>query len=279
MQSATNYHDSSPQRQRGRPRSWNDKSAQNIIKSLDRALGVFEFLSKKQDITLSELAAKTNQSTATVYRILITLEARGFVEFDSKHQVWNIGAGAFMIGTRFLQRTSLVESARPILRKLMEETGETANLGIDKGGMVLCVSQVETEERIRAYFPQGSLSPMHASGIGKALLAHMDSDQFDRWFNNNKLTVFTNHTINCSTQLSAELQTIRVNGYAIDDEESNLGMRCYAAPVFDINKEAVAGLSISGPISRVGKEQQFVNQVMHAAENLSIAIGGRVNFE
>ena len=115
---------------RGRPRDWDDKTAQNTIKSLDRAMEVFEFLSKAQGKALSTLAADLDQSPATVYRILVTLEGRGLVEFDQIDQVWHIGSQAFVIGARFLKRTSLVERARPFLRRLMDETGETANLGI-----------------------------------------------------------------------------------------------------------------------------------------------------
>ena len=174
--------ESTGRRARGRPRDWDDKTGQNTIKSLDRAMEVFEYLSQAQGKPLSALASETGQSPATVYRILVTLEGRGLVTFDPEDQVWHIGAQAFVIGARFLRRTSLVDRARPILRGLMEATGETANLGVEKGGMVLFLSQVETHESIRAFFPPGTLSPMHASGIGKALLAQMDAERFDMWF-------------------------------------------------------------------------------------------------
>ena len=107
-----------PRRARGRPRGWDDKTEQNTIKSLDRAMEVFEFLSEDQGKALSTLASDTGQSPATLYRILTTLEGRGLVEFDADAQVWYIGARAFVIGARFLRRTSLVERARPILRNL-----------------------------------------------------------------------------------------------------------------------------------------------------------------
>jgi IclR family acetate operon transcriptional repressor len=131
-------------RSRGRPRDWHDKTEQNTIKSLDRALYVFKHLSLGESKPLTELAEETDQSPATVYRILITLQGQGLVEFDPEDQVWHIGPQAFVIGSRFLRRTSLVERARPIMRKLMERTGETANLGIEKEGKVLFLNQVET---------------------------------------------------------------------------------------------------------------------------------------
>ena len=263
---------------RGRPRDWNDKTAQNTIKSLDRAMEVFEYLSEQQGKTLSGLASEMGQSPATIYRVLITLEGRGLVEFDPAEQLWHIGAQAFVIGARFTRRTSLVERARPIMRKLMELTGETANLGIEKAGQVLFVSQVETNESIRAFFPPGTLSLMHASGIGKALLAEMDDQRLNRVMNEHGLARYTEHTFVDGDALRDELCEIHQRGFSFDGEEKNIGMRCIAAPVFDINQEAVAGISISGPTSRVGLNdiERISETVIAAARELTLAIGGEV---
>ena len=268
----------SPKRARGRPRDWHDKTAQNTIKSLDRAMGVFEFLSEGAGKTLSTLAKELGESPATLYRILVTLEGRGLVEFDQAEQVWNIGPRAFIIGSRFLRRTSLVDRARPLLRSLMEATGETANLGIEQNGHVLFVSQVETHASIRAFFPPGTLSRLHASGIGKTLLAQMDKERLERFLAQAPLEQFTNYTLTEPSSLIQDLELIRERGYSIDGEERNLGMRCIAAPVFDIHGEAIAGISVSGPTSRVGTEQTAAlsRAVLSAAQDLSSAIGGDV---
>lgn len=267
----------SPRRARGRPRSWDDKTSQNTIKSLDRAMEVFEFLSEAQGKSLAMISSEMGQSAATVYRILVTLEGRGLVEFDPNEQLWYIGAQAFVIGARFLRRTSLVDRARPILRKLMEETDETANLGIEREGAVLFISQVETHATIRAFFPPGTLSPMHASGIGKALLAQMDEDRLDRILAAQRFERFTKYTLTDLGHLRENLIEVREVGYSVDDEEKNLGMRCIAAPVFDVSDEAVAGISVSGPISRVGEGDvsHLSRAVKDAAQALSLAIGGK----
>ena len=263
---------------RGRPRDWDDKTAQNTIKSLDRAMVVFEFLSEAQGKSLSTLASDLKESPATVYRILVTLEGRGLVEFDQSDQVWHVGPRAFVIGSRFLKRTSLVERARTIMRHLMDATGETANLGIEQNGHVLFVSQVETHASIRAFFPPGTLSRLHASGIGKALLAHMDAARIDTHLSVAPLEQFTEFTLTDRDTLMDDLAITRVRGYALDGEERNIGMRCIAAPVFDVHGEAVAGISVSGPTSRVGTEQvaKFSTEVVAAAQELSAAIGGSV---
>ncbi len=237
---------------------------------------VFEFLSETQGRSLSSIASETEQAPATVYRILVTLEGRGLVELNKEEQLWHIGPQAFVIGARFLRRTSLVDRARPILRRLMEDTGETANLGVEKEGAVLFLSQVETYASIRAFFPPGTLSPMHSSGIGKTLLSQMSEDRLDRLLNGANLEAFTNKTITDLNALRADLLVIRNRGYSVDDEEKNLGMRCIAAPVFDVNGEAVAGLSVSGPTSRVGEAQieHLSLAVMEAARDLTLAVGG-----
>jgi len=268
--------DPGPRRSRGRPRGWHDKTEQNTIKSLDRAIEVLDHLSQLPGQSLSALAAELKQSPATVYRVLVTFERRGLVEFDPREQLWHVGAQTFVIGGRFLRRTSLVDRARPVLRELMEATGETANLGIERSGSVLFVSQVETQESIRAFFPPGTLSPMHASGIGKALLAEMAEARIDRILKRTVLEAFTKHTLSDPEVLKADLRVAKARGYALDGEEKNLGMRCIASPVFDVHGEAVAGLSVSGPTSRVSEDrvEAFSEAVMHAARELTRAIGG-----
>ena len=193
------------------------------------------------------------QSASIVYCVLVTLEGRGLVDFDPNEQFWYIGSQAFVIGARFLRRTSLVDRARPILRRLMEQTGETANGGIEREGAVLFVSQVETHATIRAFFPPGTLSPMHASGIGKALLAQMDDDRQHRVLPGQNFERFTEYTLADINQLRENLTQIRKTGFSVDDEERNLGMLCIAAPVFDVSEEAVAGFLCLGRLAGLGK--------------------------
>ncbi len=267
----------SPRRARGRPRGWDDKTAQNTIKSLDRAIMVLQRLGEMGSATLSELSSDLDQSPATVYRVLVTLQGRDLAEFTEDGQVWQIGAGAFLIGSRFLRRTSLVERARPVLRALMATTGETANLGVAKGAEVLFVSQVETQSNIRAFFPPGSVSDMHASGIGKALLAFMAPDQRDAVLGDRALTAYTAHTLTARDALARDLADTRARGYAVDRDEKTDGMRCIAAPVFDASDEVVAGISVSGPSGRLGDGDiaGLARAVTDAARDLSVALGAK----
>ena len=263
-------------RGRGRPKAWDDKGAQNTIKSLDRALEVLVQLGEMQGSTLSEIAGALGQSPATVYRVLMTFQGRGFADFDPQSQVWSIGPAAFLTGSMFLRRTSLVERARPIMRDLMEATGETANLGIERDGKVLFLGQVETHATIRAFFPPGTASEMHASGIGKALLSRMDDKRQREVLAASQLEQYTPFTLTAPEAMIADLHATKTRGYAIDAEERNIGMRCIAAPVYNVFGEAVAGLSVSGPTSRITEDRitELANSVMDAAARLTRAIGG-----
>lgn len=241
----------SKKRLRGRPKSFHDKSAQNRIQALDRAMDVLDCLAAKSGMTLTEIAEKLQQSPATIYRVLSTFETRQVVEMDASSQEWFIGPASFRLGSAFLRRTDLVERARPLMRELMEETGETANLGTEISGEVMFISQVETHENIRAFFPPGATSPMHASGIGKVLLAYAGQSIIEKYVTQENLETFTEHTICYKDELYAELNKIKAQGFAFDDEEKNIGMRCIAAPIFNFYGEAVAGISISGPTARL----------------------------
>ena len=264
---------------RGRPKSFYSKAGQNTIQSVDRAFDVLDILASRHGLTLSEVAAELHQSPATIYRVLSTLQARKIVETDPVTQVWNIGPAAFQIGYAFVRRSSVVERSRPIMRDLMMQTGETANLGIEKSDMVIFVSQVETHETIRAFFPPGTQSPMHASGIGKALLAHYSDDRIAKLLKRHPLEKFTDKTIIDPEKLLQEMKTIRAQGFAFDDEEKNLGMRCIASPILNFFGEAVAGISVSGPKHRITPDHinTIGAAVTNAAKTLSQSLGATSN--
>lgn len=268
--------DSALKRSRGRPRAFNAEPASTTIQSLDRALAILKVLASSEGMSLSELAEASEQSPATVYRVLSTFEAHGMVDQQPAQQLWFVGQEAFRIGNAFLGRSNLVEQARGVMRELMTETGETANLAISDGGQVVFLSQVETHEPIRAFFRPGTRGPIHASGIGKALLAHYPLERIDQIIRDQGLAAFTTHTITDRARLIEALAAIRSYGWAIDDEERTDGMRCIAAPIFNEFREAIAGVSVSGPTVRMAhaRLRDFGAQVRAAADRITRAIGG-----
>jgi IclR family acetate operon transcriptional repressor len=263
---------------RGRPKSFHDKTEQNTVQSLDRALMILTAVSGTSGISLSELAQKTDQSAPTVYRALTTLQGHGFVELEEPGQLWHVGGGAFRVGSAFLRRTKVVERARQPMDRLMRATGETANLGVEHRDQVLFLAQVETHETIRAFFPPGTLGAMHVSGIGKALLAWFSRDRVSQIVADQGLTRFTPRSLSEEGALMADLAATRQRGFAVDDQERAEGMRCVAAPIFNAYGEPVAGLSISGPAFRVdlAETPRIGALVRAAADEVTNATGGRV---
>lgn len=262
-------------RNRGRPKAFHDKSEGAIIQSLDRAMDVLKTVAEADGLSLTEIAEAGGQSPATVYRILTTLGRHRFVEFDEINQLWFVGLEAFRTGMGFLGRTQLSERARPIMQRIMVETGETVNLAILDGGEVIFVGQIETHEPIRAFFRPGTRSSGHASGIGKAIMAHLDADVIEARFSK-KLTSHTPNTITDHQVLRRELDDIRARGWAVDNEERTIGMRCIAAPIFNSFGEAIAGVSLSGPSVRVRpeKDAEFGTLIARAADEITRSTGG-----
>jgi IclR family acetate operon transcriptional repressor len=268
--------DTIQKRSRGRPKAFNPKPEQTTVQALDRALVILRALAEGEGMSLTELAEASGQAPATVYRVLSTFQAHGMVEVQPATQLWFVGQAAFRIGSAFLGRTSFVEQARVVMRELMADTGETANLAIADGGQVVFLSQVETHEPIRAFFRPGTRGPIHASGIGKALLAYLAEPAVARIVREQGLPAFTPRTITDPARLAAAMAEIRERGWAVDDEERTEGMRCIAAPIFNEFREAVAGVSISGPVVRMNRERgrDFGARVRAAADRITEAIGG-----
>ena len=264
-------------RPRGRPKSFHDKTEQNTVQSLDRALMILRVVSDSAGLSLSELASRSNQSPPTVYRALTTLQGHGFVELEEPGQLWHVGGGAFRVGSAFLRRTKVVERARQPMDRLMRATGETANLGVEHRDQVLFLAQVETNEAIRAFFPPGTLGAMHVSGIGKALLAWLPLARVAQIIGDRGLARFTPQSHTDLASLSADLAVTRARGYAVDDQERAEGMRCVAAPIFNAHGEPVAGLSVSGPAFRInpGDTPRIGALVRAAADEVTEATGGR----
>lgn len=161
------------------------------------------------------------------------------------------------------------------MRDLMSKTGETSNLGIERDGEVLFISQVETHETIRAFFPPGTSSPLHASGIGKARLGSFNDERIDAFVKTARFTRFTDKTIANAQQLRDAVARTRQLGYSLDDEEKTIGMRCVAASILNIHGEAVAGISVSGPTLRMSdaRVREIGGLVTEAAREVSKRLG------
>ena len=264
-------------RGRGRPRSSGEPASAGAVQSLDRALKLLKLVASADGLSLTELSQRAGFPPSTAHRLLMTLQSHGMVDFIEERQQWAVGVEAYRIGSAFQRRAQVAEVGRAVMHDLMEASGETVNLAIADEGEVVFISQVETHEAIRAFFRPGSRGPMHASGIGKALLAELSEQKLKAQLEAKGLAGFTGNTIVDTARLASELETTRKRGWALDDEERTLGMRCIAAPIYNEYGEAIAGISVSGPSVRIPDERigELGPQVKRAAEKITKSIGGR----
>lgn len=263
-------------KQRGRPKSQFTESSASTLQSLDRALGILDALSRQNAASLTDIAMRLGIPTATTHRILTTLQKRRFAEFDEDTQTWMVGIEAYRVGTSFLKRTNLLDISRPVMRALMQSTGETANLAVPDGPEVVFIGQVESQNPVRAFFDHGTRTSMHASGTGKAILAALNEAKVMKLMQSAGLEQFTARTLVTPGALLDDLARTRARGWSFDQEERFEGMSCIGAVICDSLGEPIAGVSISGPSNRFADRQVdgFGAQVARAAGEISASIGG-----
>ncbi|MBU0725805.1 MAG: helix-turn-helix domain-containing protein [Alphaproteobacteria bacterium] len=272
----------SPTRRRGRPASGKTTRDGNHVQSLTRALSLLvEIADSDGGASLSELAHRVGLPPSTAHRLLKSLEQQGFVQHDLQRALWHVGVQAFTVGNGFLRNRDVVEIARPHMRRLMEESGESVNLGILEAAELVYLAQVECREVMRVLARPGGRAPLHCSGMGKALLAALPDDQASRMLTGTAsrkgLARFTDKTISTTEAMQRELAAIRQRGYSIDDEEYAAGLRCVAATVHDEHGEPMAAISLSGPSARMTdpRLRQLGDMVARAAQTITRAVGGR----
>lgn len=262
-----------------RPRSASPSAqSRDTVQSLSRALSLLNALAARENgLGLSELAKTTGLAVSTTHRLLTTLQQDGFVRYDAERSAWMIGVQSFIVGSAFLRSRDLAMIARPVMRQLMEKSGETVNLAVEDRGEAVYIAQVECRKMMRAIARPGGRAMMHSSAVGKALLAAMEPEDVARILKTHGLPRETAKTIGTAASLRSNLKEITSRGYAIDDEENAIGLRCLAAVVRDEQTQPVAALSLSGPTARIGDSllEPLGAAVKQAADKMTDAFGGR----
>jgi IclR family transcriptional regulator, acetate operon repressor len=248
------------------------------VQSLTRGLSLLEAVARAEGgLTLTDLAQRVQLAPSTAHRLLATLEKMGYVYQGGELGRWYIGLQAFTVGTSFLANRDFVAQSHPYMRRLMEQSGETANLGILDGTEAVFIDQVQCREMMRTIVKLGSRVPLHASGVGKAIFAALPDEQIDAILKVKGLPRITNNTITSPETMWASIRVIRQRGWSFDDEEHALSTRCVAAPVYNEHAEVLGAISLAGPCSRLPDERikQLGTLVAHTAEELTHRLGGR----
>lgn len=253
-------------------------TATGQVQSLTRGLSLLEALATAESgLSLTDLARKVELAPSTAHRLLATLEKMGYVYQGGDLARWYVGLQAFTVGSSFLANRDFVAQSHPYLRRLMEQSGETANLGILDGTEAVFIDQVQCRETMRTIVKLGSRVPLHASGVGKAIFAALPDEQIDAIVKVKGLPRITANTITSPEIMWASIRVIRQRGYSFDDEEHLPGTRCVASPIYDEHAEALGALSLAGPLSRLPDDRikQLGPLVAHLAEELTRRLGGR----
>jgi DNA-binding IclR family transcriptional regulator len=212
------------------------------------------FSTAEPELTLTELSSRLNLSASTTYRLLVTLENRRYVEHNHQSGGYALGVACLV----FLSQLDLRERVMPVMEALRQEYKETVHLGI------LDVPRMEVIylEKLVGLMPivmmgsrVGGRVPAHCTALGKCVLAYLREEVVLDFYSQEGLRTYTANTITDLDELVRELAETRQRGFAVDDIEHELGVRCVAAPVWNHQKEAVAAISVSGPADRMNEER------------------------
>lgn len=246
------------------------------IGSVIKAVEVLEELAKSEDgLGVTEISNRLNYGVSATYHLLNTLKQCNIIEQDKKTKKYRIGFELFRICGMAKRQNTLASLAQPYLDKLREMVGETSNLVVLDGNEVIYIAQSESTKLLKLFTQLGAKVPFYCTGGGKAILSYQPKKVQDLVLNNTNFIKFTGNTLSDINELVRELDIIRQQGYAMDNEEREEGVTCIAAPVFDCYGEAIASISISGPTYRLKEKgiTTIIKNVTDTAKELSESLG------
>lgn len=248
-----------------------------FIQAVARGLAMLEVFGEEHpDLSLTELARAMGTNTPTARRFVQTLLQLGYLEALPGKR-YRLGTRTLELGRRYLASISLTDRARPYLEELAAATGETTNLAVREGRDVVYVVRVEAAPRILSVnLRVGSRLPLHATSLGKALVSAMTDEKLLDIMGQPPWPALTPHTVRSPQALRPHLQHVTDHGYAVSDQELELGLRSIAAPVYDAERRLVAAINVSTSVAQVSREQltgPFATALVRTAQQLSVALG------
>ncbi|MFZ5753767.1 MAG: IclR family transcriptional regulator [Bacillota bacterium] len=248
----------------------------DVINSIDRALDILLLLQQEgREMGITQISSALGIYKSTVYRTLATLEKRGFVHQNPDNGKYWLGLKIYSLGMLVKEKLTIKNLAYPYAKALSDKFREVVHISVlDNSAEIypkhIIIDKIETQQVLSVTPPVGSSAPCHSSSVGKCLLAFSPPGYLER-FIGKELPKYTEKTIVGWPQLLAELADIREKGYAIDDEELELGLTCVGAPILGRNGEVIAALSLSGPTSRVKSDRfgEIVTEVRRTTSDIS----------
>ena len=248
----------------------------SVIRVVSLALDSIEFLCKQKDgLGVRELARKLGAGKSTVHRILQTLEGHGLARQIPETERYVITAWLVKLASLIQNNLEFRSVARPFLSALQKYCGEAIFIGVLDGAEVVIVDCIESSEPLRMSADIGFREPAYSTGLGKVLLASLTQQELASFFQNTELKALTVKTLASVELLRSELNRVRLLCFAVDDEETLIGVRCVAAPVRDVSGRVVAAISLSGPSVRLdpGRISSLAQEVRATAESIASQLG------
>ncbi|MBI4464613.1 MAG: IclR family transcriptional regulator [Acidobacteria bacterium] len=244
--------------------------------AVHRGLQILELLAGQQKgHSTSEVSRRLKIPKSTASYLLHTLWNRGYLQREADG-TYRLGMKLLALGSLALHGVEIREVALPVLRKLVAETGITGHIAVPEGTEAIYIERVPCPGFIQMDTWVGRRIPLHSSGVGKTLLAFLPEGQAEKLIESTGLPRLTSKTIVSPPRLKQELKKIRENGFAIDNEENTVGVRCVAAPIFSRTGKVLAALSLTGPVQQITDEQlpKIIEKVKEAAHQMTKALGG-----
>lgn len=261
---------------RSRPPGPEASGRDRTIKSVDHALDVLEYLANQQcGVGVTHLAERLGLNASSAHHILKTLQARGFVEQHPTSKLYRLGIRCLAVGQAYLAELDLYAVALPHLKWAARECGETVTLAAFDGPDIVPLAFAPGSHTLRSQGAPASRQNAHATALGKVLLATLTAQELDDFVAGSGLARFTPNTIGTFRQLEAELSRVRQQGYALDLEESELGLCCVGTAVLNHRGETVAAVAISAPSARFGEDRRpfLVDLIRSTARQISARLG------
>jgi IclR family KDG regulon transcriptional repressor len=242
------------------------------IFSLHKALDIlccFDF--NQEALSAQEISERLNIPLSTTYRYLAILLERGFLARTPDTKKYELGLMLFQLGNIVSSKIKFVDIVMPHMISLSYLTGETVFLSVLNRSKAVCIEKIETNKLIKMSIERGASFPLYAASSGKLLLAHQDGYFIDSIIQKVLFTKFTDYTITDPILLKKELKDIREQGFAISDQEAELGAKSISAPIIDHKGKVIAALSIAGPSERIKSENipPLIQMVKDAAKKAS----------
>ncbi len=249
------------------------------VEALARGMRILDaFTEQTPSLSLTEIASAVGLDKSTVFRFVYTHEKLGYLLRDPETKRYRPGLKVLRLGFTALSSLGLPQIARPYLRALSRLTGETTNMTVLEGREIVYVARNATQQIITINLQLGSRLPAYCTSMGKAQLTDKPLEQLSELLGQGPFPAMGPNTITGLDALVAELEKVREQGYAINDEELVAGLRSVAAPIRDSDGEIVAAINVSVPVARVSRkelEEDLAPKVMHAARQISLAVGAK----